>query len=209
MSGASGCDNLSDRERKSAQEPVVAITFSGEFTSPRTPDEVYDFLSDATKFGPLLPNFESMSVQDATHFTVKVNLAVGAIHGSVELKMELAEAVRPTRAQYKGMGNAVGSRIVINAGFDLSPVAEGTRVAWKGEAGISGKLASMAGGMLEPLSKKNLQKLIDGLRCALTYPPGQAIAQPAAAEQPVQAPQQSTPSEQPPPSGAEKLPKPE
>src|ERR1700676_4436675 len=117
----------------------MAITFSGEFTSPRTPNEVYDFLSDAAKFGPLLPHFESMSVEDATHFTVKVSVAVGAIHGSAELKMELAEAVRPTRAQYKGTGNAMGSQIVINAGFDLSPVAEGTKVAWQGEAGISGK----------------------------------------------------------------------
>ncbi len=185
----------------------MTITSSGEFISPRTPDEVYDFLCDASKFGPLLPNFESMTVEDATHFTVRVSVAVGAIHGSAELKMVLAEAVRPTRAQYKGMGNAVGSQIVISAGFDLSPVAEGTRVAWQGEASISGKLASMAGGMLELLSKKNLQKLIDGLRWALTYPSAQVIAQ---AEQLVQAPQQEgTPAEQPPPSGAEKLPKPQ
>ena len=133
----------------------MAITFSGEFISPRTPDEVYDFLSDPSKFGPLLPDFESMSVEDATHFTVKVRVAVGPIRGSAALKMELSEAVRPSRAQYRGRGAAVGSQIVISAGFDLSPVAEGTKIGWQGEASITGKLASMAGGMLEPLSKKN------------------------------------------------------
>jgi uncharacterized protein len=148
----------------------VAINFTGEFTAPRSPDEVFEFLADPNKFGPLLPDFESMTVQDATHFTVKVRLGVGNIRGTAEIKMELAEATRPQRALYKGHGTAVGSQITISAGFDLSPLPESTRVAWQGEANVFGKLASMAGGMLEPLGKKNIQKLIDGLRWALSMP---------------------------------------
>jgi uncharacterized protein len=145
----------------------LAITFSGEFTTPRNPDEVFDFLSNPNKFGPLLPDFQSMTVQDPTHFTVKVRVGVGNIRGTAEIKMELAEATRPQRAQYKGQGTAVGSQITLSAGFDLSPVDTSTRVAWQGEANIFGKLASMAGGMLEPLGRKNIQKLIDGLQKAL------------------------------------------
>ena len=121
-----------------AEELTVAIAFSGEFTSPRSPDEVYDFLCDPNKFGPLLPEFRSMTVQDATHFTVKVGIGVGNIRGSAEIKMELAESVRPARAQYKGRGTAVGSQITIGAGFDLSPVDGSTRVAWQAEAGVFG-----------------------------------------------------------------------
>ena len=179
----------------------MAITFSGEFTSPRTPDEVYDFLSDPNKFAPLLPDFEGMSVQDATHFTVKVRVGVGNIRGSAEIKMELAESSRPQRALYKGQGTAVGSQIKISAGFDLSPSSEGTRIAWQGEAGVFGKLASMAGGMLEPLGKKNIQKLIDGLKWALTLPPAQVIAP----EAPKEASQGAT-TEQPPQPVTEGLP---
>jgi uncharacterized protein len=148
----------------------VAIKFTGEFTSPRSPDEVFDFLSNPNQFGPLLPEFESMTVQDATHFNVKVRVGVGSIRGTAEIKMELAEASRPLRALYKGQGTAVGSQITISAGFDLSPLSESTRVAWQGEANVFGKLASMAGGMLEPVGKKNIQKLIDGLQWALTMP---------------------------------------
>lgn len=161
----------------------MAIQFSGEFTTPRSPEEVFDFLSDPGKFGPLLPDFQSMSTQDATHFTVKVKVGVGNIRGSAEIKMELAEAVRPVRAHYKGQGSAVGSQVTVSAGFDLTPVLEGTRVTWQGEAGIFGKLASMAGGMLEPLGRKNIQKLIDGLQQALaqepTAPTTQASGAPA------------------------------
>jgi carbon monoxide dehydrogenase subunit G len=43
----------------------------------------------------------------------------------------------------------------------------GTKVAWQGEAQIFGRLTSLAGGLLEPLGKKQVQKLIDGLQAAL------------------------------------------
>ncbi len=148
----------------------MAINFSGEFTTPRTPEEVFDFLSDPNKFAPLLPDFQSMSMQGPTHFTVKVKVGVGNIRGSAELKMELSESIKPLRAQYKGQGTAVGSQVTVSAGFDLSPLADGTSVKWQGEAGVFGKLASMAGGMLEPLGRKNIQKLVDGLQKALSQP---------------------------------------
>ena len=57
------------------------------------------------------------------------------------------------------------------AGFDLAPAPTqplgGTKVNWQGEAQIFGRLASVAGGLLEPLGKKQIQKLIDGLQAAL------------------------------------------
>jgi hypothetical protein len=99
---------------------------------------------------------------------VKVKVGVGNIRGSAELKMELTEAVRPQRAQYKGQGTAVGSQVNVIAGFDLEPNGETTKVVWKGETSVFGKLASMAGGMLEPLGRKNIQKLIEGLQKALS-----------------------------------------
>jgi len=148
----------------------LAINFSGEFTTPRSPEEVFDFLSDPNRFGPLLPDFQSMSMQDPTHFTVKVKVGVGNIRGSAELKMELSEALKPLRAQYKGQGSAVGSQVTVSAGFDLTALPEGTKVVWKGETSVFGKLASMAGGMLEPLGRKNIQKLIEGLQKALSGP---------------------------------------
>jgi len=157
----------------------VAINFSGEFATPRSPEEVFDFLSDPRKFAPLLPDFQSMSMLDPTHFAVKVKVGVGNIRGSAEIKMELSETVRPLRALYKGQGTAVGSQVSVSAGFDLSSLSEGTRVVWQGEAGVFGKLASMAGGMLEPLGRKNIQKLIDGLQKALSEPVGAAVDAPA------------------------------
>jgi carbon monoxide dehydrogenase subunit G len=146
----------------------VAIKFAGEFEAKKKPEEIYDFLTDPNKFASLLPDFQGLTVQDATHFTVKVNVGISYIKGTADVKMELTEAQRPQRAQYKGQGSMAGGNVTIVAGFDLAPIASGTKVAWQGEAQVFGRLTSVAGGLLEPLGKKQIQKLIDGLQAALT-----------------------------------------
>jgi len=158
----------------------MAIKFSGEFEVKKNPEEVYDFLTDPNRFASLLPEFQSLIVQDATHFSLKVNVGISYIKGSADVKIELSEADRPRRAQYKGQGAVAGGNVTMVAGFDLLPITNGgadgvvvetvlaTKVNWQGEAQIFGRLASVAGGMLEPLGKKQIQKLIDGLQAALT-----------------------------------------
>lgn len=160
----------------------MAIKFGGDFEVTKTPEEVYEFLVDPHRFAPLLPDFQSLAVQDATHFNVKVGVGISHIKGTADVKMELAQADRPQRAQYKGQGSVAGGNVSLTAGFDLSPTAGGTKVAWQGEAQIFGKLASVAGGLLEPLGKKNIQKLINALQAAMRE-----------GASPVQSPLQSVP----------------
>jgi carbon monoxide dehydrogenase subunit G len=145
----------------------MAIKFAGDFEVKRTPEDVYGFLIDPSKFAVLLPDFQGLSIQDSTHFTVKVNVGISYIKGTAEVKMELSQADDPKRAQYKGQGSMAGGNVALMAGFDLSPIDGGTKVAWQGEAQIFGRLTSLAGGLLEPLGKKQVQKLIDGLQAAL------------------------------------------
>jgi uncharacterized protein len=145
----------------------MAIKFNGRFEVPRSPDEVYDFLTNPHKFAPLLPDFQGMEIHDERSFIVKVNVGISHIKGTANVKMELSEAARPKRAQYKGQGSVAGGNVTLTAGFDLASAEAGTTVTWQGEAQVFGRLASVAGGLLEPLGKKNLQKLIDGLQAAL------------------------------------------
>jgi uncharacterized protein len=145
----------------------MAIKLGGEFEVRRSPEEVYDFLTDPHRFAPLLPDFQSITVVDGNHFTVKLDVGISYIKGTADVRMKLAESERGKRAQYQGQGSLPGGNLSIMAGFDLAPLNGGTKVAWQGEAQVFGRLASLAGGLLEPLAKKNVQKLIDGLRAAL------------------------------------------
>ncbi len=143
------------------------IRFGGEFIVKKPPEEVFDFLTDPNRFGPLMPEFRGLNVQDAQNFTIKVNVGVSYIKGTADVKMRLAEAERPRRAKYEGKGDVAGGGTTVVAGFDLAEAPDGTKVVWIGEAQVFGRLTSLAGGLLEPLAKKNVQKLIDGLQSAL------------------------------------------
>jgi uncharacterized protein len=145
----------------------MAIRLEGNFETHRTPHEVYEFLTDPEKFARLLPNFQGVTRHDATHFTVKVDSGMPYVVQAVEMKMELTDAERPTRAQYKGKGSVAGAHVLLTAAFDLVPAEAGTKVSWQGDAELSHGLAAFAAGMLEPMAKKNVMKLIDGLQAAL------------------------------------------
>ena len=146
----------------------MAMRFIGDFVVKKGREEVYDFLTDPSRFAPLLPDYQSMTMQDPQNFTVKVNVGVSYIKGIAEVKIVLDKADRPMHALYKGQGKLPGGSASVSASFDLAESPEGTRVSWTGEAQVFGKLTSLGGGLLEPLAKKNVQKLIDGLEAALS-----------------------------------------
>jgi uncharacterized protein len=145
----------------------LEFTFSGSFEAPRKPADVYAFLADPRRFAPLLPDFEGLEEAGGGEFTVKLRVGISHIRGSAAIRLRLAEASPPNHAVYEGKGEVPGGVAVFRAGFDLEPVGAGSRVKWTGRAQISGKLPSLAGGLLEPLARKNLEKLIDGLKAAL------------------------------------------
>jgi uncharacterized protein len=146
----------------------MEIKFSGDFTVKKTPQEVYDFLVDPNRFCPLLPDYQGMEILDAKKFLVKLSVGISHIRGTAAVKMSLVEAEPATRAAYEGKGDVPGGSAGIRAGFDLQPApGGGTKVIWLGQSNVVGRIASLAGGLLEPLAKKNVQKLIDGLQKAL------------------------------------------
>jgi carbon monoxide dehydrogenase subunit G len=144
----------------------------GEFQVLRVREDVFDFLSDPAKFAPLLPDFESVRAVDDTHAVVSLRVGVAHIRGSATVRLERKEAERPQRAVYEGAGDVPGGTALLTASFELDNAVDGgTIVHWIGEAQIAGRLPSLAGGLLEPMAKKNVQKLIDSLHAALSQQP--------------------------------------
>lgn len=146
----------------------MAFSFGGEFRVGKKREEVHDFLVDPRRFGPLLPDFESVEMRDDRHGTVKLKVGISHIRGTAKFQLELAESERPKRATYQGKGSVAGGTVNFTAGFELAEDGGGTRILWKGEAQIFGRLVAMAGGLLEPLTQKNIQRVIDALQRALS-----------------------------------------
>ena len=146
----------------------MEIKLGGDFTVTKTPDEVYSFLVDPNRFCPLLPDFQSMEIVDAKNFLVKLSVGISHIRGTAAIKMTLVDEQRPTQAVYEGKGEIPGGSATLRAQFQLEEASGGkTKVIWSGQSSVLGRVISLAGGLLEPLGKKNVQKLIDGLQNAL------------------------------------------
>lgn len=146
----------------------MPFAFSGDFVVSRSREEVYDFLTDPKRFGPLLPEFQGVTEEGSGRWTLKINIGVAHIRGTASVRLILAAQSRPERAEYTGQGQFAGGSVDLTAGFELSDAAPGTKVSWKGEAQVFGALASLAGGLLEPMVQKNLQTVIDSLKQALS-----------------------------------------
>jgi carbon monoxide dehydrogenase subunit G len=146
----------------------MEIKLTGDFTVKKSPDEVYSFLVDPNRFCPLLPDFQGMEILDPKNFMVKLSVGISHIRGTAAVKMTLVDDQRPKQATYEGKGDVPGGSATIRARFELEEISGGqTRVKWSGHSSVLGRVISLAGGLLEPLGKKNVQKLIDGLQAAL------------------------------------------
>jgi carbon monoxide dehydrogenase subunit G len=146
----------------------MEIKLAGDFTVQKTPEEVYSFLVDPKRFCPLLPDFQGMEVVDSKNFQVKLSVGISHIRGTASVKMTLVDEQRPRQAAYEGKGEVPGGSATIRAQFQLEELPGGqTKVRWAGQFSVLGRVISLAGGLLEPLGKKNVQKLIDGLQKAL------------------------------------------
>ena len=153
----------------------MSIRFEGEFTVPVSREETYTLLSDPTKFAPLLPTYKSLEVKDDRTADVTVSVGVGKVRGSAVITLMLQGEEPPVRAAYSGKGKLMGSAFDMATSFDLE-LAEGggTVVKWVGDLVMFGKLVALAGGLIRPLAKKDIERLVGAIQAALT--PGGAAA---------------------------------
>lgn len=143
------------------------MNHSGTVLTSRSAEEVFDLVADPQRFAPLLPDFESLSVQDATHFTMRIVITLGQLSGHVNLAMELREAVRSERVEYWGNGIVAGSQLTFAMQFHIAPSETATQVSWQGEVSVEGMLALMAGGKIDELSRRNFDAMAERLRARL------------------------------------------
>lgn len=146
----------------------MAVAFDGEFKVATAREETYRVLSDVDRFSPLLPTYQSHELCDDGTSNVKVRVGVGKIRGTAIVNLELVEHDEPVSATYAGKGKIMGGAFNLTAAFDLEECGpRETKVRWRGDLAIVGKLVSLAGGLIRPVAKKQIEQLVDSIREAL------------------------------------------
>ena len=140
------------------------MTHSGSFSVPCSAGEVFRLLAAPERFAPLLPDYESMAMVDATHFTLRTVIAIGEIRGHANLNMELREAVPDSVVEYTGEGVIAGGKLRFGLRFDIAATELGSQVSWRGEVALEGMLAMLAGGLLETMGRGNFEAMAERIR---------------------------------------------
>ena len=143
------------------------MVHSGSFQANRSAEEVFDLLSNPERFAPLMPDFESMALQDATHFTLRTAIQVGPMNGHANLAMELRDAVRPSTVGYSGEAILAGSPLRLRLDFALTPEECATEIGWRGEVTLGGSLALMAGSLVDTMGRQNFEQMAARLQESL------------------------------------------
>ena len=126
-----------------------------------------------------MPDFESMTLQDATHFTMRTVFAMGEIKGHANLAMELLPPSQENRVEYRGGATIAGGPLRLAIGFQLTPRGEMTEVNWQGDVTLGGMLAMMAGTLLDTMGRQNFDRMSERLQIRLQPEPLAANAETA------------------------------
>jgi len=139
------------------------------FTVQAPRERVYEFLTDPNSLAPVLPGIRDYEVHDPDNFKLSLIVGVAQVHGLMKVKMRVVEKdLDDTVVTFNGRANGIRSNVDLEIRFRLTDTAGGgTEVGWGGEARIVGQLASTAGGLLEPLARKNIANSIEAVRVAL------------------------------------------
>ncbi len=140
------------------------LEFEGEFEVNCSREEAYEFLTDPEKFAPAIPKFQNLKFNgsDKEEFTIEVKIGVSQISGIATIKLTRVEDEYPEHVTYEGTGSIVAGSVDLTAEFDVKETDSGTTlVKWSGEPDVSGRIVSVAGGLLKPLAQRNIEKAIE------------------------------------------------
>lgn len=145
----------------------MKVELDGTFEVASPVEESFGFLSDPTRFAPLLPYFKELKEVGDDCFTVVLEIGVPQIRGTAEVQVKLVEKAFPVRAKYRSSGRHALGMIDSDLGFTLQPAAIGSTVSWSSVSIVNGMLASLAQGILVPLAKRQIKSMVKSFQDAL------------------------------------------
>jgi uncharacterized protein len=147
--------------------------FEEEFTVGAAPDAVWDFLLDPKRVAPCLPGCESVEVEDATTYRVRLTVKVGFLSTTQTLKVEIVESDRPRHlvSLARGEDRKLASQVEVRNTLDLAPATgAGTLVRYRSEVRVLGRLGSIGDAVMKVKAKQLAGDFAANVRAAIERP---------------------------------------
>jgi len=147
--------------------------FEEEFTVGAAPEAVWDFLLDPKRVAPCLPGCESVEVEDATTYRVRLTVKVGFLSTTQSLRVEIVESDRPRHlvSLARGEDRKLASQVEVRNTLDLAPATgAGTLVRYRSEVRVLGRLGSIGDAVMKVKAKQLAGDFAANVRAAIERP---------------------------------------
>jgi carbon monoxide dehydrogenase subunit G len=162
----------------------VNIDLEGRFDVSAGRQVVFGYITDPHRFGPLLPYFREIKEVGPEFFRLGLEVGVPQIRGTADVHVNVVELVPDQLARYRSTTKMALGVVDSDLSFRLEDAGAGTAVVWQTRSKVRGNLASIAGGILAPLARRNINAVIESLQAALGAMPNADPAQADAAAAP-------------------------
>jgi carbon monoxide dehydrogenase subunit G len=147
----------------------VNLQYKGEEQIPADQDTVWAFVNDPERIGRCLPDVQTVTVHDPTHFDAVVGVALGPVRGKFKFRFELQPDEAARRMNMKITGGGFGSAVDLTAGADILP-GDGSNTVLRcdGSAVMRGPVAAVGGRVLDAQARKLITQTFGNVREQLT-----------------------------------------
>ena len=120
------------------------LRFEGDRDFRQVPAELWEKLSDARFLAQCIPDVETVRLAEPARAEVVLRPGFAFVRGTLDLTLEVVDAVAPTSARLLLRAKGMGSSSDVEATLALAPQGDGTRVHWAVEV-------KALGGLLKPV----------------------------------------------------------
>ena len=137
----------------------MRFTGSSEFVA--SPDRIWAFLIDPTRFGPCAP--VPIERVDETRYRASTRIGSGMFSATIGLDMQVVDVVEGRSARIVGRGGASGTTVEGSSAFQVrAGNMDGTTIVdWEVELRLAGPFAGPAGRVIEDRAPAAIHQLLD------------------------------------------------
>jgi carbon monoxide dehydrogenase subunit G len=147
----------------------MALEMNGEYVLPLDRAKVYAALNDPDLLKRSIPGCEELEKVSDNEFAAVVRLELGPVKARFKGKVRLEDLDPPNGYRIVGEGEGgVAGFAKGGATVNLTEVPEGTKLAYKAEANVGGKIAQLGQRLLAGSAKKIADRFFSNFAAALS-----------------------------------------
>lgn len=139
------------------------MNFDGTFEVDATSEKVFNTVMDPNEISSCIPGFKSLNIISPEEYSVIVRVGLAFIKGDFNIKFKVVERDQNKHAKLSGNGQGLGGTVDLEAIMDLSEDGGKTKMDWKAEAKVGGKLGSMGQRLIGGQAQKLIKELFKNL----------------------------------------------